>query len=233
MSSPSPLTILITGANHGIGLGLVSLYLSQPPTTVIASVRSHSSASPLRSLPKAPSSRLVVIALDIASTESIKTGITSLPNDHGITSLDVVIANAGVAGTTPKLRDATISDIQNYINVNAFGQLELYKAVFPLLKRHAGSTSSQVEPKLIYMSSAGGSLQSMNTIVPLSAYRASKALANFLFKWLALEETGDDKVLVWCQHPGYVRLCHSSVCVERRPALHDASSPLLLLILQN
>ncbi|CAN9334134.1 unnamed protein product [Alternaria alternata] len=196
----SPLTILITGANRGIGFGLVTLYLCRPSTTVIATVRDPTSPSSkaLQSLPRAPASRLIVINLDLASTESVNAGIQSLTAEHNIHALDVVIANAGLAGTTPPLISSTTADLQTYINVNAFGSLKLYKWVLPLLLK------SKAQPKFIYMSSAGGSLTSMSTMVPLAAYGASKALGNFLFKWLALEQEGDEKVVVWCQHPGMV-----------------------------
>ncbi|RYN16539.1 hypothetical protein AA0115_g12283 [Alternaria tenuissima] len=196
-----PLTILITGANRGIGFSLATLYLSRPSTTVIATVRDPTSPSSkaLESLPRAPASRLIVINLDLASTESVNAGIQSLTAGKiNIHALDVVIAKAGVAGTTPPLLSCTTADLQTYIDVNAFGSLKLYKEVLPLLLK------SKAQPKFIYMSSAGGSLTSMSTMVPLAAYGASKALGNFLFKWLALEQEGDEKVVVWCQHPGMV-----------------------------
>jgi norsolorinic acid ketoreductase len=198
LAMTSPLTILITGANRGIGFGLVTLYLSRPSTTVIATVRDPAtpSSKALQCLPRASASRLIVINLDLESTESISTGSQSLTVEHNIHALDVVIANAGIAGTTPPLLSCTTADLQMYIDVNAFGSLELYKGVLPLLLK------SKAQPKFIYMSSAGGSLTSMNTMVPLAAYGASKALGNFLFKWLALEQEGEEKVVVWCQHPG-------------------------------
>jgi norsolorinic acid ketoreductase len=198
LAMSSPLTILITGANRGIGFGLVTLYLARPSTTVIATVRDPSSPSSkaFQSLPRAPASRLIVINLDLASTESVSVGIQSLTVKFNIHALDVVIANAGIAGTTPPLLSCTTADLQTYIDVNAFGSLELYKGVLPLLLK------SKAQPKFIYMSSAGGSLTSMSTMVPLAAYGASKALGNFLFKWLALEQEGEEKVVVWCQHPG-------------------------------
>jgi norsolorinic acid ketoreductase len=198
LAMSSPLTILITGANRGIGFGLVTLYLARPSTTVIATVRDPTSPSSkaLQSLPRSPASRLIVINLDLASTESVNVGIQSLTVKLNIHALDVVIANAGIAGTTPPLLSCTTADLQTYIDVNAFGSLKLYKEVLPLLLK------SKAQPKFIYMSSAGGSLTSMSTMVPLAAYGASKALGNFLFKWLALEQEGDEKVVVWCQHPG-------------------------------
>jgi norsolorinic acid ketoreductase len=39
----------------------------------------------------------------------------------------------------------------------------------------------------------------MNNVAPLAAYGASKALGNFLFQGLSLEQ---QDIVVWSQHPG-------------------------------
>ncbi|KAJ4346139.1 hypothetical protein N0V95_005692 [Ascochyta clinopodiicola] len=175
-------TVLITGANRG------------PKEPSFSSQEGTDSAS-LKTLPKASGSRLIMIEIEIASTKSIQRGISSLTTDHNIDSLDIVIANAGIANMSPELSKAGISDIQPFIDVNAYGQLELFQNVAPLLRK----SRSKTKGKFMYMSSAAGSLTAMNNIVPLSAYGASKALGNFLFKWLSLEQ---QDVIVWAQHPG-------------------------------
>ncbi|EHK49381.1 hypothetical protein TRIATDRAFT_82704 [Trichoderma atroviride IMI 206040] len=192
-------TILITGANRGIGKGLVAVYLAVPNTTVVATVRdpSHPTAESLQSLPKATGSSLIVIKLDVSSTESINSGIKSLGSTHDVHGLDVVIANAGIAGMSDPLTLTPVSELQKFINVNAYGPLELFQAVASLLR----SSKADNKGKFVLISSAGGSLTTMNTILPLAGYGASKALANFLFKWLALES---EDVLIWAQHPGMV-----------------------------
>ncbi|KAF9698776.1 hypothetical protein EKO04_002712 [Ascochyta lentis] len=189
--------ILVTGANRGIGKGLVTAYLAHSNITVVATVRNLSSAEPLHSLLKASGSRLIVIEAEFASMESIKRGIASLTSEHNIDSLDIVIANAGIAAMSPKLLEAGYSEIQPIIDVNAYGQLELFKAVAPLLRNSKNNTKG----KFVYISSAGGSLTTMNIIAPLSAYGASKALGNFFFKWLSLEQ---QDIIVWSQNPGMV-----------------------------
>jgi norsolorinic acid ketoreductase len=179
----------------GIGKGLVAASLDSSNTTVVAAVRDFASAGSLRSLPKAAGSRLVVIEIDVASADSIKRGIASLELEHEINSLDVVLANAGIAAVSPGLIEMGGSEIQPFLDVNAYGQLELFKAVVPLLRR----SKSDGPAKFMYMSSLGGSLNAMNNVAPLAAYGASKALGNFLFKWLSLEQRD---IVVWSQHPG-------------------------------
>ncbi|KAI0128339.1 putative aflatoxin biosynthesis ketoreductase nor-1 [Xylariales sp. AK1849] len=80
-------TILITGANRGIGKGLIEASLSEPDHTVIAAVRDPSTSEPLNQLPVAKGSRLVVVKLDAtieadaaAAIKELSTG--QLPNPN-------------------------------------------------------------------------------------------------------------------------------------------------------
>ncbi|CAG8908674.1 unnamed protein product [Penicillium egyptiacum] len=171
-----PTTILITGGNRGLGKGLVATYLSTPNTTVIATVRDPSKSESLSTLPKASGSSLF---------------------SHNLGALDIVIASAGISGPTHSLAEAPVSELQKYIDVNAYGPFELFKAVHPLLP----SSSAEKKAKFVYISSAGGSLSAMYNFMPIPAYGASKALANFLFKWLALD---NKDMIIWAQNPGNV-----------------------------
>lgn len=166
-----------------IGNGLVTAYLQSPNTTVVAAVRNIASTDSLTSSLKSPGSRLVMIEIEVASVRSVNCGVAPLEFDHTIDRLDVVLANAGVAAVSPSLIRAGVNDIHSFLDVNAYGQLELSRAMAPLLRR----TSSGSSGELMYMSSLGGSLTVMSTVAPLAAYGASKALGNFLFRWLSLE----------------------------------------------
>ena len=131
----------------------------------------------------------------MASVDTIKRGVASLTSEHNIDSLDVVLANAGDASFSPKVFESEISDIQPFVDVNVYGQLELFKAVAPLLRE----SRSQAKAKFMYMSSIAGSLTAMSTAADMSAYGASKAFANFLFRWLSFEQ---QDIIIWAQHPG-------------------------------
>nr|D7PI11.1 RecName: Full=Short chain dehydrogenase gsfK; AltName: Full=Griseofulvin synthesis protein K [Penicillium aethiopicum]ADI24951.1 GsfK [Penicillium aethiopicum] len=191
-----PATVLITGGNRGLGKGLVATYLSTPDTTVIATVRDPSKCESLSALPKALGSNLLLVKLEVTSKDSITTAIGTL-DTHNIGSIDVVIANAGISGPTSSLAEAPVSELQRYIDVNAYGPFELFKAVLPLLR----SSNSGNKAKFVCISSAGGSLAAMYNFMPISAYGASKALANFLVKWLALD---NKDIIIWAQNPGSV-----------------------------
>jgi norsolorinic acid ketoreductase len=53
----------------------------------------------------------------------------------------------------------------------------------------------------VYIAATTGSLTTVNSIVPLSAYGASKALGSLLSKWLSTE---NNELLLWRQNSGWV-----------------------------
>jgi Dehydrogenases with different specificities (related to short-chain alcohol dehydrogenases) len=65
----APTIVLITGANRGIGKGILELYLQKPNHTVIAANRdpSHPTSAALADLSKAKGTTLEVIKLDVLS----------------------------------------------------------------------------------------------------------------------------------------------------------------------
>ncbi|KAH7139464.1 hypothetical protein B0J11DRAFT_555830 [Dendryphion nanum] len=205
--------VLITGTNKAIGIGrsLVTQYLSTPNTTVIATVRDPSTpdAQTLSSIPLAAGSKLIVLKLDAASASSIAGAIEAITKTHGISVLDIVIANAAEASESGPLRDIDLSLVQKFVEVNSYGPLLLYQAALPLLSKSTAGTDKK--GKFVLISSVVGSLTNMNNMFPLSLYGASKALANFFVKWLAIE---NEEVIAWAQHPGAVLTTNASKHIE-------------------
>ena len=84
-------TIVITGANRGIGLALAKLYVAAD-NRVIAGCRNPDAAEELKSL--APSDRLTLLPLDVSSESSVSAFTAEIPDEK----IDVLINNAGVMG---------------------------------------------------------------------------------------------------------------------------------------
>ena len=82
----------------GIGKGLIAKYLGRPNHTVVAAVRDpyHSSSKSLSDLAVGDNSSLIVIPFDSSSEKSINEAINTLKVQYSITSLSIVIANAGM-----------------------------------------------------------------------------------------------------------------------------------------
>jgi len=83
-------TVLVTGANRGLGLEFVKQYATDG-WRVIACCRNPDTAIALQSLAKAHT-HICIIKLDVADFDAIDQVATSLKNE----TIDVLINNAGV-----------------------------------------------------------------------------------------------------------------------------------------
>lgn len=84
---------LVTGANRGIGRGLVATLLKRPSTKVIAAVRDteSSTSKALLSLPTSDNSHVILAKIDSSDHSTAAKAVEQL---QGIEKIDVVIANA-------------------------------------------------------------------------------------------------------------------------------------------
>ncbi|CAI6337948.1 unnamed protein product [Periconia digitata] len=166
-------TVLITGANRGLGYGLAEVYLARPNHIVIGAVRNPDTAGALEALTKGEGSSLIIVKIDSLS-ESDPAATIEAVKTQGITALDIVIANAGISQVFPQAHDVEISDLLRHLQVNVFGVILLFKAVRPLLL-------AAKEPKFVTLGSSAGSLSEMATRnFPNSVYGTSKAALNYI-----------------------------------------------------
>lgn len=197
----SNLTYLITGANRGIGKGLTTSLLSRPSTTVIAAVRDVAKSAPiLDAIPKAAGSKLIVVKLDSQIESDAADAVSQLQKDHGISSIDVVIANAGISHSGGPVVQTTAEGLRDHFNTNTIGPVLLFQAVRPLLKASRGGN-----PLFIAISSIIGSIGAQDALAAISPvfspYGASKTALNWLVRRIHLEEPWLTSFVI---HPGLV-----------------------------
>ncbi|PNP58798.1 hypothetical protein FNYG_15006 [Fusarium nygamai] len=198
----SNLTYLITGANRGIGLGFVAFLLQRPKTTVIAAMRnpSHHSSQALVSLPKASDSKLILIKIDSAIDSDAADAVAILQKDHGITFLDVVIANAGISHSSTRTSEVTSTSAMDHFAVNSIAPLLLFAAAAPLLK---ASKNAPHGPVFLAISSSVASNGAAEALpIDVSPYGASKAALNWFVRRLHFEEPWLTSFVI---HPGMVQ----------------------------
>jgi NAD(P)-dependent dehydrogenase (short-subunit alcohol dehydrogenase family) len=140
-------TILITGANRGIGRALVDEALERGVKTVYAATRSAF---------QHPDRRVTPVTLDVTNASHIQRAA----ND--IESLDVLINNAGVA-IYDDLSDVGV--IERHLAVNFFGLLNVTRAFLPTLKRSKGVVVNNL------------SLAALAALPVIPGYSISKAAA--------------------------------------------------------
>ncbi|OLN89341.1 Norsolorinic acid ketoreductase 4 [Colletotrichum chlorophyti] len=177
----STTNVFITGANRGVGYAFVQAYLARPNHIVIGSVRDIAAArsNGLENLPAAPGSELVLVKIESASFTDPAKAVAELES-RGISKLDIVIANAGIAGEVAPAAEGDAEDFAKTLAVNAVAPMVLFAATKPLLDRAAN-------PKWVPISSAVASLGNHNTMFtnmgghPMGyGYGASKAALNHL-----------------------------------------------------
>jgi NAD(P)-dependent dehydrogenase (short-subunit alcohol dehydrogenase family) len=180
-------TILITGANRGIGLEFVKQYAADG-AEVIACCREPAKAGAL----KAVQGKVRVMALDVGDPASV----AALKKDLGDAPIDILINNAGISG--PRNATPGTLDMEAWLNVfrvNSIAPFMLALALKPNLR--AGK-----DKKLVTLTSVLGSIaESGGGNQP---YRASKSAVNSLMHGAA-KDWAKDGILVGIFHPGWVQ----------------------------
>lgn len=107
-----PTIVLITGANRGIGKGLLAKFLAKPDHIVIAGNRSpeDETSKALASLPTANGTKLIVVKIDATVADDPTKAVDKLKESHGIDHLDIVVANAGIALSWPKVSEVKVEE---------------------------------------------------------------------------------------------------------------------------
>jgi NAD(P)-dependent dehydrogenase (short-subunit alcohol dehydrogenase family) len=183
-------TILISGANRGLGLEFARQYLAAGDK-VIASVRDPARAEALRALPG--QDRLEVHALELADAASVETFRRAV----GDQPIDILIASAGVFGGQhqDRLGDIDYDEWLKTFAVNALGPVRLAEAF-------ADNVAKGRDRKMIALTSVMGSTadSSAGSII----YRSSKAALNNAWRNLALQ-LKDRGIACVPVHPGWVQ----------------------------
>ena len=140
-------TVLVTGANRGIGKALVVEALRRGAKRVYAGTRGGLTLA---------DERLTPLMLDVTNAEQIQRAVDE------VGTLDVLINNAGIA-----LYDdlSNSGAIEQSLAVNLFGPFNVTRAFLPLLKRSKGAIVNNL------------SLMALAPLPVTPAYAISKAAA--------------------------------------------------------
>ena len=183
-SSADDRTVLITGANRGLGLEFARQYAADG-WTVIGTARRPAQADDLAALD------VEVRQLDVADRDSIAAFAASLDGR----SIDLLINNAGIFPRANEIETVDADDYLRTLTVNTLGPVLITQAVMPNLREGELKQVVNITSSLASIGENSGGYY---------GYRESKAALNMFTSSLAAE-LGPDGFTCLALHPGWVR----------------------------
>jgi NAD(P)-dependent dehydrogenase (short-subunit alcohol dehydrogenase family) len=185
LQAETTMTVLVTGANRGIGLELVRQLRAQGHQ-VIGTARSPAEASELKE------TGAMLVSLDVADSNSVRAMAEELKGQK----IDLLINNAGISGhNATSFAETNFDEVITTFDVNSLGPMRVTQALLPNLLAGEGKTVVQI-------SSTMGSIT--NNSGGYYGYRSSKSALNMLNKSLAME-LADMGITSIVLHPGWVQ----------------------------
>src|SRR5262245_29785316 len=168
-------TVLITGANRGLGLEFASQYVDEG-WHIFAACRDPVTSSELRRLAQDSRGKLNIVTMDVTDAESVRNTATQLKD----VTIDVLINNAGIAGAPGQKTGSVDYDSWAHVfDVNTMGPLRVLESFSDHIARS--------ERRLVVTISSGmGSLGDKNSGGAI-AYRSSKAAVNMAVRSAAVD----------------------------------------------
>ncbi|CAL9693197.1 unnamed protein product [Knipowitschia caucasica] len=212
--SSKPISVLITGANRGLGLEMVRQMAETqgPIRALFACCRDPGGprAEALQALAKKHKDTIKVVCMDTADQSSIKQSAQQVGSLLEGKGLNIIINNAGIL-THSTVADSTPEDMASCFNTNVIGPMRVIQEFLPHLRTAAKDSGMSGmhcrKAAVVNISSSLGSVQSaLQSYEGFKAvpYRVSKAALNML-NACATVELQKDEILCALLHPGWVQ----------------------------
>jgi len=193
-------TVLITGANKGIGFETARQLAQLKYFVYLGSRDREHGIEAIKKLNERGITNVETIVIDVTDITSVRKARQEL--ETKISALDILINNAGIAGDQPQeLASGGLENLRKIFDTNFFGAIQITQEFIPLLRK-----SSQ--PSIINVSSEIGSL-GVHTApgrnpnrAKYHAYGCSKTALNGFTVMLA-NELSDSGISVNSVTPGY------------------------------
>lgn len=186
-------TVVITGADRGLGLALVREFLIKDYFVFAGQYMSE--WGELGELKKEYEESLCLLPLDVSKDSSVQAAVCMVKEKTD--SLDMLINNAGIAGGAGDIYE--LGDLNKGLamfNTNSLGPLRMVHAFLPLLERGEGK-------RLCFVSSEAGSINVCHRTDGF-VYPMSKTALNMAVR-LLFEELYPKGYSFRLFHPGWVK----------------------------
>lgn len=196
-------TVLITGANKGIGLETAKQLLQKGLFVYVGSRDIEKGRSIEKELKYLGFEHVRAIEIDVTKPDSVQAARELIEREQG--RLDILINNAGISGITPQsARETSVDEFKNVMEVNLYGVVRVTQAFLDLLLKSE-------EPRIVNVSTSVGSLSLQSNpdwpaydYAKYAVYASSKSAMNMFTVHLAYELRNTAfKINAVC--PGYTK----------------------------
>jgi NAD(P)-dependent dehydrogenase (short-subunit alcohol dehydrogenase family) len=184
-------SVLITGANRGLGFEFASQYAADG-WRVFAACRDPAAASELQRLAQ-NKNMLSIVALDVTDGESVRVAA----RQHKDVAIDVLINSAGIAGASGQTTgNVDYKSWAHVLEVNTMGPLRVLECFIEHIARS--------ERRLVVTITSGMGSLADNKSGGSIAYRSSKAAVNIVMRSAAID-LAPRRINCVLVNPGWVR----------------------------
>ena len=185
-------TVLITGANRGLGLEFARQYAAEG-WQVYAACRLPDDAKDLQQIANKTGDRLHILAMDVMDTVSVRAAARELSGQP----IDLLLNNAGVGGPSgQRLGNLDYAAWARVLDTNTLGPMRVAEAFLE-------NVAQSRDKRIVTITSGMGSIAD-NTSGGRYAYRSSKAAVNSVMKSLSVDLAPRGITCV-VLNPGWVR----------------------------
>ena len=185
-------TVLVTGANRGLGLEFARQYAAES-WQVLAACRAPDAATDLQGLAAKSGGRIRVIQMNVTDAASARAAAAALKGE----AIDLLLNNAGVGGPPgQQLGNLDYAAWARVLDINSLGPMRVVEA---FLENVAKSGLKQI----VTITSGMGSIED-NASGGRYAYRSSKAAVNMVMKSLSVD-LAPRGITCIVMNPGWVR----------------------------
>jgi len=180
---------IVTGGAQGIGFAIASRLRESGAAVSLWDRDAETLRRAASQLQR--DSPVTTAVVDVTDADAVQHTADAIAKDHG--KIDILVANAGIAGPNHKLWDYPVDAWKQVIDINLSGIFYCCRAVVPYMIR-------QNYGRIVNVASIAGKEGNPNA----SAYSASKAGVIALTKSLG-KETADKNIAVNCITPAAAR----------------------------
>ncbi|KAB8203746.1 hypothetical protein BDV35DRAFT_384103 [Aspergillus flavus] len=123
-------------------------------------------------------SRMIIVQLNCDSETDAQAAVQTLREEHGVTHLDVVVANAAMATNFGPASTMPLEHLQAHMMVNMYAPVLLFQATRLMLQQ------SKQQAKFVLIGAPISTITNMHDYAraPLTAYGVSKLAANYMVR---------------------------------------------------